>query len=63
MFTWNYQYISKARLAETFGQLRLSPEAGDILVRIHTAIHVEEEAVDLAVDALKRQLEKTKKDK
>ena len=48
VFTWNFQYISKARLAETFGQLRLSAEAGDILVRIHTAIHVEEEAVDLA---------------
>lgn len=48
LFTWNFQYISKARLAETFEQLRLDPKAGDILVRIHTAIHLEEEAVDLA---------------
>ncbi len=48
MFTWNFQYISKAKLAETFEQLRLDTRAGDILVRIHTAIHREEEAVDLA---------------
>lgn len=48
MFTWDFQYISKARLAETFGQLMLDPNKGDILVRIHTAIHSEEEAVDLA---------------
>lgn len=48
MFTWNFQYISKARLAETFDQLRLNAQSGDILIRIHTAIHVEEEAVDLA---------------
>lgn len=48
MFTWNFQYISKARLAETFGQLMLNPQKGDILIRIHTAIHTEKEAVDLA---------------
>lgn len=48
MFTWNFQYISKARLAETFGQLMLNPQRGDILVRIHTAIHSEKEAVELA---------------
>ena len=48
LFTWNFQYISKARLAETFQQLRLDPAAGDILVRIHTSIHLEDEAVDLA---------------
>ncbi len=48
MFTWNFQYISKARLAETFEQLRLNSQTGDILVRIHTAIHIEDEAVDLA---------------
>ena len=48
MFTWNFQYISKARLAEAFNQLMLDPRKGDILVRIHTAIHLEEEAVDLA---------------
>lgn len=48
MFTWNFQYISKARLAEAFQQLMLDPAKGDILIRIHTAIHGEEEAVDLA---------------
>lgn len=48
MFTWNFQYISKARLTETFDQLKLDPGKGDILIRIHTAIHLEEEAVDLA---------------
>ena len=48
MFTWNFQYISKARLAETFSQLMLNPQKGDILIRIHTAIHTEKEAVDLA---------------
>ena len=48
MFTWNFQYISKARLAETFGQLMLNPQRGDILICIHTAIHSEKEAVELA---------------
>ena len=48
MFTWNYQYISKARLASTLSQLMLEPEKGDILIRIHTAIHLEDEAVELA---------------
>ena len=48
MFTWNFQYISKARLTEAFSQLMLDPSKGDILIRIHTAIHHEEEAVDLA---------------
>ncbi len=48
MFTWNYQYISKARLAQAFLQMMLDPEKGDILVRIHTAIHLEDEAVELA---------------
>ena len=48
MFTWNFQYISKARLEEAFNQLMLDPKRGDILIRIHTAIHLEEEAVDLA---------------
>ena len=48
MFTWNFQYISKARLTETFGQLMLDAHKGDILIRIHTAIHSNEEAVDLA---------------
>lgn len=48
MFTWNFQYISKARLADAFAQLMLDPKKGDILIRIHTAIHLEEEAVDLA---------------
>ena len=48
MFTWNFQYISKKRLSETFRQLMLNPQKGDIIIRIHTAIHLEEEAVDLA---------------
>ena len=48
MFTWNFQYVSKARLAETLGQLMLGNQSGDILIRIHTAIHTEDEAVDLA---------------
>ncbi|MCR4648569.1 MAG: EAL domain-containing protein [Lachnospiraceae bacterium] len=48
MFTWNFQYISKARLAETFDQLMLDNQKGDVLVRIHTAIHLKEEAVELA---------------
>ena len=48
MFTWNFQFISKARLRENFNQLMLDPRKGDILVRIHTAIHREKEAVDLA---------------
>jgi EAL domain-containing protein (putative c-di-GMP-specific phosphodiesterase class I) len=48
MFTWNFRYASKARLADTFQQLKLDPKNGDILIRIHTAIHLEEEAVELA---------------
>ncbi|MBR7084556.1 MAG: diguanylate cyclase, partial [Oscillospiraceae bacterium] len=48
MFTWNFQYISKARLADAFQQLMLDPSQGDILIRIHTSIHLEEEAVDIA---------------
>jgi len=48
MFTWNFQYISKKRLAVAFEQLMLRQENGDILVRIHTAIHSESEAVELA---------------
>ena len=48
MFTWNFQYISKARLAKSFSQLMLDPKNGDIFIRIHTAIHLEDEAVDLA---------------
>ena len=48
MFTWNFQYISKTRLAEVFEQLMLDSQKGDILIRIHTAIHSEEESVDLA---------------
>ena len=48
MFTWNFQYISKARLSSTLKQLNLSAEQGDILIRIHTAIHMADEAVDLA---------------
>ncbi|MCR5098289.1 MAG: EAL domain-containing protein [Lachnospiraceae bacterium] len=48
MFTWNFQYVSKARLVEDFNQLMLYSQKGDILIRIHTSIHLEEEAVDLA---------------
>lgn len=48
MFTWNFQYVSRARLADTFSQLMLNAQRGDILIRIHTAIHLEEDAVDLA---------------
>ncbi len=48
MFTWNLQYISKTRLSETLNQLRLSSYKGDILVRIHTAFHTADEAVELA---------------
>lgn len=48
MFTWNFQYISKNRLAEAFSQLMLDTEYGDVLVRIHTSIHLADEAVDLA---------------
>ena len=48
MFTWNFQYISKARLSSTLKQLNLSANQGDILIRIHTAIHLSDEAVDLA---------------
>ena len=48
MFTWNFQYISKARLSDTLRQLNLSSNQADVLIRIHTAIHLPEEAVDLA---------------
>ena len=48
MFTWNFQYISRSRLTEVFEQLTLDPSKGDILIRIHTAIHFGEEAVELA---------------
>ena len=48
MFTWNFQLISKVRLAETLNQLTLDQTKGDILIRIHTATHKADEAVDLA---------------
>ena len=48
MFTWNFEYISKARLGDTFSQLKLNAQMGDILIRIHTGIHLEDEAVELA---------------
>ena len=48
MFTWNFQYVSKSRLEETLNQLLLNSEKGDVLVRIHTAIHLKDEAVELA---------------
>ena len=48
MFTWNFRYNSKARLAETLNQIQLPTQKNDVLIRIHTAIHLEDEAVDLA---------------
>ena len=48
MFTWNLQYISKTRLSDTLNQLMLNSRKGDIIIRIHTAIHLAEEAVELA---------------
>ncbi|MBO4396525.1 MAG: EAL domain-containing protein [Eubacterium sp.] len=48
MFTWNFQYMSKARLADTLNQLMLNTGPSDILVRIHTSIHQPDEAVELA---------------
>ena len=49
MFTWNLQFVSRKRLEDTLTQLTVSDGEGrDVLVRIHTAIHTPEEAVDLA---------------
>ena len=48
MFTWNFQYISKTKLAETLKQLMLDSCKEDILIRVHTAIHKGDEAVELA---------------
>ena len=48
MFTWNFQHISNNRLVETFEQLKLDESDGDILIRIHTASHLPDEAVELA---------------
>ena len=48
MFTWNFQLISKARLSDTLNQLKLNVSNGDILIRIHTASHRPDEAVELA---------------
>ena len=48
MFTWNFQYVSRVKLAETFNQIRINDEKGDVLVRIHTAIHQKDDAVELA---------------
>ena len=48
MFTWNFQYVSKVKLVETLNQFLLNYQRGDILIRIHTSIHLEDEAVDLA---------------
>ena len=48
MFTWNLQYVSKIRLSDTLKQLMPDSGKGDILIRIHTAIHMKEEAVELA---------------
>ena len=49
MFTWNIQFVSRKRLADTLTQLMISGDGErNILVRIHTAIHTAEEATDLA---------------
>ena len=49
MFTWNIQFISKKRLGDTLNQLMVSNgENQDVLIRIHTAIHTPEDAVQLA---------------
>ncbi|MBO4324523.1 MAG: EAL domain-containing protein [Lachnospiraceae bacterium] len=48
MFTWNLQYISRARLEAALSQMTREADEGDILIRIHTAIHLGEEAVELA---------------
>ena len=48
MFTWSFQYISRARLETTLSRMTREPDEGDILIRIHTAIHLGEEAVELA---------------
>ena len=50
MFTWNIQFVSRKRLADTLNQLMISEEGDrNVLVRIHTAVHTGEEAADLAV--------------
>lgn len=49
MFTWNLLFVSKKRLEDTLSQLMVGDgEDKDVLIRIHTAIHNAEEAVDLA---------------
>ena len=49
MFTWNLQFVSKKRLEDTLYQFLVSEEEEkSVLIRIHTAIHTAEEAVDLA---------------
>ncbi len=49
MFTWNLMFISKKRLEDTLNQMIVGDgEDRDVLVRIHTALHTAEEAVDLA---------------
>ena len=54
MFTWNIQFVSKKRLEDTRTQLMVSDGGDrDVLVRIHTAIHTAEEAVELAVSVKK----------
>ena len=40
MFTWNYSYISRARLETDLSQIDTEQGEGDVLVRIHTTIHL-----------------------
>ena len=52
MFTWNLLYISKMRLEDTLNQLMVGGEDDKaVLIRIHTAIHTADEAVELAASA------------
>ena len=49
MFTWNLQYVSKTRLADSLKQLMIDyGKNDDILIRIHTSIHAPDDAVELA---------------
>ncbi len=48
MYTWNLQYFSKNKLSEAFSHMMLDSRKGDILIRIHTATHTPDEAVELA---------------
>ncbi len=48
MITWNLPYLSNGNFREAIRRLQLDGERRDVLVRIHTAVHRAEEAVELA---------------